>query len=515
MLDERRIDREQYIANFVSQLQSELEKAGIEAEVTGRPKHIYGIWKKMRRQGKNFHQIFDVRAVRIMADEIKDCYAALGIVHTLWQYIPGEFDDYIATPKENNYRSIHTAVIGPAGKTVEVQIRTRDMHQQSEFGIAAHWRYKEGARSDAGFDEKIAWLRQLLEWKDEVAEASDFVDHFKSEVFADRVYVFTPKGNVIDLPRGATPLDFAYHIHTEVGHRCRGAKVNGHIVPLTYTLHTGEKVEVLTVRKGSPSRDWLNGYLGYLQTSRARAKVQQWFRHQDYDNNVISGRASIERELKRLGYSDIGHERLAQQLGHKDVEDFFAAAGRSDIRPAQLLGALKALTTVDTEVREPVKAPRARIHTGRQGSFKVEGVGNLLTQMARCCNPLPGDPIVGYITRGRGVSIHRSDCSNILRYQADQSERLVEVSWGGEADETYPVDVSLTAYDRYGLLHDITGLLSNENVNVLAIESSTDKVQHVAHMKITIEISDIGKLSRVLAKLEQLPNVTDVQRRRS
>lgn len=332
-LAERRNEREHYLTRFVHQLQAELDRAGIQAEVKGRVKHIYGIWKKMQRKQQAFHQIYDVRAVRVYVETLPACYAALGIVHTLWNYLPGEFDDYIATPKENNYRSIHTAVIGPEGKTVEVQIRTWDMHQESEYGVAAHWRYKEGIRSNQAFDEKIAWLRQLLEWKEDIVEAGEFVDQFKSEVFTDRVYVFTPKGNIIDLPAGATPLDFAYRIHTEVGHHCRGAKVNGRMVSLIHPLHTGDQVEILSVKKGGPSRDWMNPQLGYLVTSKARQQVQRWFRLQNLDQNIADGRSIVERELKRLGFSDIGYEKLANQMGYKQVDEFLAALGRGISNP--------------------------------------------------------------------------------------------------------------------------------------------------------------------------------------
>ncbi len=513
MLAERRVDRERYIEQFVSTLSTELKQARIDAVVSGRPKHIYGIWKKMRRKGKDFHEIYDVRAVRVLVNEIRDCYAALGVIHTLWQYIPGEFDDYIATPKQNNYRSIHTAVIGPEGKIVEVQIRTQDMHRLSEYGIASHWRYKEGVRPEGSFDEKISWLRQLLEWKEEVAEASDFVDQFKSEVFADRVYVFTPRGNVMDLPRGATPLDFAYHIHTDVGHHCRGAKVDGRMVPLTYALKTGEQVEVLTVKTGGPSRDWLNPHLGYLATSRARSKVQHWFRQQDYDNTVASGRAGLERELKRLGFTDVNHEQLAGRLGFDKVDAFYAALGRGEVKTARILSALQGLTApapAETGPAAPLKIKPAR---QAAGAIQVQGVGNLLTHIASCCKPVPGDPIVGYITRGQGVTVHRQDCSNVLHYRTDARERLLEVSWGRAADSTYPVDVQVTAYDRHGLLHDITALLTNEKINVLAVNTVTDRTEHVARMTLTLEIPDLNKLSRVLAKIEQLPNVTEVRRR--
>ena len=512
-LAERRIDRERYIEAFVKRLQDELDRSGIKADVKGRAKHIYGIWKKMYRKNQDFHQIYDVRAVRILVDEVRDCYAALGIVHSLWQYLPGEFDDYIATPKENNYRSIHTAVVGPEGKTVEVQIRTHDMDQESEFGVAAHWRYKEGAKSDSSFDSKIAWLRQLLDWKDEVAEASEFVDQFKSEVFSDRVYVFTPQGNVIDLPTGATPLDFAYQIHSEVGNRCRGAKVNGHIVPLTYKLQTGEQVEVLTVKKGGPSRDWLNPHLGYLHTSKARSQVQRWFRLQNFDRNVADGRAMLEREFKRMGLGDTNYEKLSHKLNLKTADDMLAAIGRGELKPS------RAVKTAG-EMAEPAKpesqlAPIIRESKTREtaSGIRVQGVGDLLTRFAGCCKPVPGDPIVGFITRGHGITIHRQDCHNTLKSISDHPERLVEVDWGGGTSGTYRVDIELVAFDRQGLLRDITTLLANEEINVIAVKTESKKETNTAYMVLTAEIPDIDTLSRVLARLSQLPNVTEVRRK--
>ncbi len=512
-LAERRVDREAYIEQFMALLRGELVKAGIRAEVSGRAKHIYSIWRKMIRKHKDFEQIFDVRAVRVLVDSVRDCYGALGIVHSLWQHVPGEFDDYIATPKENNYRSIHTAVVGPEGKTVEVQIRTHEMHNESELGVAAHWRYKEGARGDKGFDEKIAWLRSLLEWKDEVAEATDFVDQFKSEVFSERVYVFTPKGNIVDLPAGATPLDFAYHIHTNVGHRCRGAKVNGQMVPLTYTLKTGDRIEVLTVKEGGPSRDWLSPHLGYLQTSKARQKVSAWLRLQNLDASIAQGREVLEREFHRLGLADINYEKLASRFEQQGVDAFLAAIGRGDIKPAQLVNAVQELVEPAPREERPPVVTRAPTESRRPPGVSIQGVGNLLTRMARCCNPLPGDAIVGFITRGQGITIHRRDCPNALRHQGEHDERMIEVSWGDEEGGTYPVQVEVIAYDRAGLLRDISALLANEKVNVIAVNTATDKQQHVAHMIFTLEIPNIDALSRVLALIDQIPNVTDVRRR--
>ncbi len=511
-LAEHGIDRERYLRGFIGVLMQDLGHAGIKAEVTGRAKGAYGIWRKMQRKHQDFEQIHDVRAVRVLVDDVPACYAALGVVHTRWQFIPGEFDDYIATPKQNGYRSIHTAVIGPEGKTVEVQIRTYEMDRHAELGVAAHWRYKEGGKDDGAFDRKIVWLRQLLDWKDEVAEASEFIDQFKSEVFSDRVYVFTPKGNVVDLPQGATPLDFAYHIHTEVGHRCRGAKVNGHMVPLGYVLKTGEQVTVLTVKTGGPSRDWLNPDLGYLKTPRARSKVQHWFRQQNHDDAVIAGRSSLDRELRRLGLAEVNHERLAAALGFNKVDDLLASVGRGETRTAQIVGVLQ-------DQLEP-KASAAEIVPVKQGvrvaetsaAIAVQGVANLLTRMGKCCRPVPGDEILGFITSGHGVTIHRRDCKNVLRYSGRGQERLVEVAWGRDPGKTYPVDVEISAYDRAGLLRDIASVLTNEKINVIAVNTLTERTDGMARLALTLDIPDIGTLSRALARIDRVPNVLGVRR---
>jgi len=510
LLAERRTDRESYIERFMATLQAELASAGVQAEISGRPKHIYGIWRKMQRKHKSFEQITDLRGVRIHVGSVRDCYAALGVVHGRWTYIAGEFDDYIATPKENHYRSIHTAVIGPEGKTVEVQIRTHDMHREAELGVAAHWRYKEGRSAESGFDAKIAWLRSLLEWKDEVAGAVEFVDQFKSEVFSERVYVFTPKGNIVDLPAGATPLDFAYHIHSDVGHRCRGAKVDGRIVPLTYPLQTGERVEVLTVKEGSPSRDWLSPQLGYLHTSKARSKVSHWFRQQNYEVSVAAGRETLERELQRQGLGEVNFVKLAGHFGHAKVDDFLAALGRGEVRPGQIASAMQDQGPPRTGMPESMVRPAApRKPTA---GVTIEGLGNLLSHMAKCCNPLPGDPIVGFITRGRGVTVHRSDCPNALRHRDEGGERLIEVLWGGDSTDTYPVEIQITAYDRPGLLRDVTGVLANEKINVVGVSTATDRDQ-VAHMTFTLLIPGVEILSHVLALIDRVPNVMEVRRK--
>ena len=511
-LDERRVDRERYIEGVVSRLQQELKAAGIEAEVSGRPKHIYSIWRKMRRKNIDFHQVFDVRAVRILVDEVADCYAALGVVHGLYHHIPNEFDDYIANPKENNYRSLHTAVVGPGGKTLEIQIRTREMHEHAELGVAAHWRYKEGGRHDSGFEKRIAWLRQLLEWKDEESSATDFVDRFKSESGHERVYVLTPAGEVLDLPRGATPLDFAYYIHTEIGHRCRGAKVNGRIVPLTYELKNGEQVEILTTRQGAPSRDWLSPHLGYLRTPRARAKVRAWFRQQDHEHNLAAGRSILERELGRLGIHKLPWEELARHLGKDSVDDLLVTLGKGDLTTSQIATAVNELTRPGPQGEPAIPVTARRSRGDESADVQIQGVGNLLTHMARCCRPVPNDPIVGYITRGRGVTIHRSDCPNVLRLKGTDRDRLIEVEWGSGQKETYPVDVMILAYDRSGLLRDITTILASENINVLAVNTYTDRKDYVAHMRLTLEIGNLSELSRVLGRIGQLPNVLEVHR---
>jgi GTP pyrophosphokinase len=512
-LAEKREDRESYIRDVIGILEKELADAGIKATITGRSKHIYSIWRKMQRKQLGFEQIFDMRAVRILVDEEKDCYAALGIVHGLWRHIPREFDDYIANPKENLYRSLHTAVAGPEGLNLEVQIRTYDMHRHAELGVAAHWRYKEGGGSDAGYEEKIAWLRQLLEWREEERTATDFVDRFKSEAFQDRVYVLTPQGRIIDLPQGATPLDFAYAVHTEVGHRCRGAKVNGRIVPLTYALQNGEQVEILTTKQGRPSRDWLNSHLGYLHTSRARSRVRAWFKRQDYEHNLGAGRSILDRELRRVGISDIPVEKIADRFRGRQVDEFLAALGSGEITTGQLAHSLGELVPQEDTLKAREPRARRKAKTGGMGGFDIQGVGNLMTTTARCCRPVPQDPIIGYITRGRGVTIHRQDCGNILRLQDGDRDRLIAVDWGLPDDAGYQVDILVEAYDRAGLLRDITALLANEKINLSGANTRTDAHDGIAYMNLTLEISDIGQLSRVLTRIGQLQNVISARRK--
>jgi len=511
MLDERRVDREQYIIDVVTQLKHELSQAGIKGEVSGRPKHIYSIIKKMKSKRLDFSELYDVRAVRILVDDIKDCYTALGLIHSLWQPIPGEFDDYIARPKSNNYRSLHTAVSGPRGLALEVQIRTFEMHQYSELGVAAHWRYKEGGKSDAKFDEKIAWLRQILAWKDEVSDNGDMLEQFKSELFQDNVYVLTPQGKVIDLPKGATPIDFAYTLHTDLGHRTRGAKVNGSIVPLNTKLQNGQRVEILTSKLGSPSRDWLNASLGFLQSPSARAKVRHWFKYQHFDENVTQGRARLDRELHRAGVGAINQEKIAQKLQFQKLEDFLAAIGRGDVSEHQI--ALAIQEEVAPKPDEPARALPTKRTTAlpSQTGVVVEGVGNLQTNTAKCCKPMPADAIVGYLTCDHGVTIHRRACTFIARLPENRRNRVLSAQWGNAQHAKTEVDIEVEAHDRQGLLRDISDLFAREKVN--AIKANTMTRNNLALMQFSIEISNLEQLSRLLALIQQVPNVIAAQRR--
>lgn len=511
MLDERRVDREQYIIDVVTQLKHELSQAGIKGEVSGRPKHIYSIIKKMKSKHLDFSELYDVRAVRILVDDIKDCYTALGLIHSLWQPIPGEFDDYIARPKSNNYRSLHTAVSGPRDLALEVQIRTYEMHQHSELGVAAHWRYKEGGKSDSKFDEKIAWLRQILAWKDEVSDSGDLLEQFKSELFQDKVYVLTPQGKVIDLPKDASPIDFAYSLHTDLGHRTRGAKVDGSIVPLNTKLQNGQRVEILTSKQGSPSRDWLNPALGYLQSQSARAKVRYWFKHQHFEENVAQGRTKLDRELHRAGASALNQEKIAQKLHFQKLEDFLAAIGRGDVSEHQV--ALAIQEDAAPRAKEPARLPAPkRITTSQsQAGVVVEGVGNLLTSTAKCCKPVPPDAIVGYVTRDRGVTIHRQACTFIARLPEGRQDRLLGAQWSNSQNVSADVDIEVEAHDRQGLLRDISDLFVREKIS--ATKANTLSRNNMALMQFSIEIANLDQLNRLLALIQQVPNVIAARRR--
>ncbi|TKJ30523.1 MAG: (p)ppGpp synthetase [Chloroflexi bacterium B3_Chlor] len=511
LMSERRTVRERYVEEVVGTVRRSLAEAGIKAEVTGRRKHIYSIYQKMQKNGRDFDHIYDVHGARIIVDDVNDCYAALGIVHSVWRPIAGEFDDYIAMPKDNMYQSLHTAVVGPQGRPLEVQIRTWDMHGMAEYGVAAHWRYKEQVERDAVLESKMAWLRQLMEWRKELVDPQEFVDSLKTDLFPEEVYVFTPKGDVIELPRGATPVDFAYHVHTEIGQLCQGAKVNGRIVPLNYQLEDGDQVLILTAKRGGPSRDWLNPHLGYVRTSRAKQKIRQWFRRQRRAENIARGRTLLEKELKRLGIERESYEDIAKLFRFKKVDDFLVAVGYGDINVHQVsTRVLEVEKGKEEELEElpPVAAPPTEAP-----GVKVTGVGDLLTHLGGCCNPLPGDEIIGYITRGRGVTIHRQDCANVLRVLRDgDRERLIEVDWGGDLGTAYPVLVEVTAYDRKGLLKDIAAVLDTEDVNMTSATINTIRKDQIATIVATLEITGMDQLSRVLTKIESLTNVLEARR---
>jgi len=513
LLDEKRLDRQSYIEQVMAESREALAQAGIHADISGRAKHIYSIWRKMQRKGIGFSQVYDIRAVRILVPEMKDCYAALGIIHGLWRNIPNEFDDYIANPKDNGYRSLHTAVVGPGGKVLEVQIRTKEMHEEAEFGVCAHWLYK-GADSKSkavnSYEEKIAWLRQVLEWHEETGSTGDVQEQFS--VAQDRVYIFTPDGHVVNLAQGSTPLDFAYHIHTEVGHRCRGAKVNGRIVPLTYILQTGERVEILTAKENAPRRDWMQPNLGYIKSPRARAKVQAWFRQQAREDNIAAGRNLIEKEFKRLALTSLDYKSVAERLRYATVEDMYAGVGAGDVSATQVLNAAQGLLGLDQKPEVPFTPRRKSSSKETRDDVHIRGVGNLLTHMAGCCKPLPGDAIVGYITIGRGVSVHRQDCQKVLQLQYAEPERIIEVGWGDAEQATYPVDVVILAYDRQGLLRDITQLLAAERANVLALNTLSDVENNTATMRLTLEITGLDALSELLARLNGMPNIISATR---
>jgi guanosine-3',5'-bis(diphosphate) 3'-pyrophosphohydrolase len=498
----RRLDREAQIATIETRLSTMLNQAGIQVEVSGRPKHIYSIYKKMEEKGKSFEMVRDVRAVRLIVPDIPACYATLGLIHTQWRPIPGEFDDYIAAPKDNFYQSLHTAVIYDDGKPLEVQIRTHEMHQNAELGIAAHWRYKENTPRDSLFEQRINWLRKLMEWRQDVDDAQEFVESMKTDVFQDRVYVFTPRGDIIDLPAGSTPIDFAYHIHTDIGHRCRGAKVAGKLVPLDYELKTGDQIEILTAKRGGPSRDWLNPNLGLVKTQRGRGKIRTWFKKQDYQQNLSQGRELLERELGRLGIPEINFDKLARELEFRSPEELFVSLGTGDLAVNRIVKHLS-----ETEENADILTITSPSEATPTDAVNVVGLKGILTSMARCCNPTPGDQIIGYITRGRGATIHRQDCPNILRMK--DRERLVRVSWGEEV-RTYPVPVRIKAYDRQGLMGDISNLLNNEGVNIINADVKVSR--SLADMKLIVEVKDIAQLSRILNRIENLPNVMEAQR---
>jgi GTP diphosphokinase / guanosine-3',5'-bis(diphosphate) 3'-diphosphatase len=510
LLDTRRKGRESYIDRAIAELRPKLEAAGIEPDLQGRPKHIFSIWKKMQRKGAEFGEIYDVYAIRVLVDEVRDCYAALGIVHSLWRPIPGQFDDYIAVPKNNLYQSLHTAVIALDGKPLEIQIRTHQMHQVSEVGIAAHWRYKEGTKSDREYDAKLAWLRQLMDWQRDVSEsdATEFVEGIKLDIFQDQVFVFTPKGDIKDLPAGATPLDFAYRIHTDVGHRTIGAKVNNRLVPLDYRLKNGDIVEIVTTKgEHGPSRDWLN----VVRTSHAREKIRQWFKRKDRDENIVHGRESLERELRRLARTTIaavGTDKIAEvakQLNHESVDDFFAAIGYGAIGPQAVVMRLGVVD--DGQAQLPTVAPSQQV--ARTGGVRVKGVGDLLVRFAKCCHPIPGDPIVGFITRGKGVTVHLRSCPTVANER--EVTRLIEVEWEAEPTQTYPIAIRVEAFDRTGLLNDITQVVAENKVNIVAANVGVSQ-DHTAIVTATLQVASVSQLARVMSRIEILKDVISVTR---
>jgi GTP pyrophosphokinase len=517
LLDEKRLDRQQYVAKVVDTLQSAIEAAGIDCDIQGRAKHIYSIWLKMSRKNIEFSEVYDIRAVRILVPELKDCYAALGITHTFWKHIPEEFDDYIANPKENGYRSLHTAVIGPEGKALEVQIRTQEMHDDAELGVCAHWLYKgtDVNGKDDSYEEKISWLRKVLEWHDDLGDVSEFVGQLRSDATPDRVYVFTPDGHVVDLQPNSTPVDFAYRVHTEIGHRCRGAKVNGHIVPLTHHLSTGEKIEILTSRDARPSRDWLNFDNGYINTSRSKTKIANWFKSQDRDQNIIDGKSILAPEFKRIGVTNIDIHQIAKDVNLHTVDDLYAAVGAGTVRTTQVINhANKQLMPKESLDDQLSFLPAHSTKTVSGDDVYIDGVGKLMTTLATCCHPVPGDPIVGYITQGRGVSVHQAECGNLLNLKQNQANRITNVNWADAPETLYPVELAIKAYDRKGLLKDITMGLASENVNIVAMNTLSQE-DGTADFLITVEIDSLNRLGKTLNTLQQLANVMDVRRHNS
>ncbi|MGC9359627.1 MAG: RelA/SpoT family protein, partial [Anaerolineae bacterium] len=504
LISERRAARAAYLERVVAVLRDRLKREGIEARITGRPKHIYSIYSKMEEKHRTFDQIYDLRGVRIIVKEVSECYHVLGMVHSIWRPIPGEFDDYIAMPKGNLYQSLHTAVVALDGKTLEIQIRTEEMHRVAEFGIAAHWRYKEGTSSrDPNLDARIAWLRQATDWREDVEDAEQFIDSVKSDVFPEMVYVFTPKGDIVSLPRGATPVDFAYQIHSEIGHRCRGAKVDGRLVPLDYQLRTGEQVEILTAKRGGPSRDWLNPHLAYVATQRARQKIRHWFRRQQREEMVQAGREILDRELRRLGIEQESYGEIAELFKYSDVADFMAAVGYGEISPSTIAHKID-----DANAKDQVLHLKAIPETAIS-DIQVDGVGDLLTRIGACCNPVPGDRIVGYITRGKGITIHRADCPNVLNLP--DTERLIDVRWG-KVEQAYPVVIQVEAFDRSGLLRDVAAAIADLGISMSAVNVVTNK-DNTATLVATVGIHSVRQLSELLTNLQNVKDVLDVRRK--
>ncbi len=517
-LGERRVDREKYIANFVADLTASLKEELDEVQVYGRPKHIYSIWKKMQKKNLRFDQLFDIRAVRVIVPKLEDCYTALSIIHTQYKHLPEHFDDYIAQPKPNGYQSIHTVVLGKSDKPIEVQIRTQKMHDDAELGVAAHWKYKEGATAGrSGYEEKIVWLRKLLAWQNDIADSGDVLDEMRSQVFDDRVYVFTPRGEVIDLPKDATPLDFAYAIHSEIGHRCIGAKVAGKIVPFTYNLKMGDQVEIITQKQPNPSRDWLNPNTGFVNTSKARSKIIAWFKKLDREKNIPIGREALEAEMTKLGLTHKQIETYAlPRYNLKQMDDLYAGIGGGDIKLNQLSHYLQSRLikpTAEQEDEAVLKQLNKNSHQKAQnGQVIIEGVGNLMHSIARCCQPIPGDPIVGYITQGRGISIHKADCEQLFELQSLNPARVVEAQWGSYAGEGLSLTIRIIANDRNGLLRDVSAIMANEKVNVLSVASRIDAKRSLAIINMEIQMNNVAMLNKILARITLLDDVIEARR---
>ena len=517
-LGERRVDREKYIANFVADLTASLKEELDEVQVYGRPKHIYSIWKKMQKKNLRFDQLFDIRAVRVIVPKLEDCYTALSIIHTQYKHLPEHFDDYIAQPKPNGYQSIHTVVLGKGDKPIEVQIRTQKMHDDAELGVAAHWKYKEGATAGrSGYEEKIIWLRKLLAWQNDIADSGDVLDEMRSQVFDDRVYVFTPRGEVIDLPKDATPLDFAYAIHSEIGHRCIGAKVAGKIVPFTYNLKMGDQVEIITQKQPNPSRDWLNPNTGFVNTSKARSKIIAWFKKLDREKNIPIGHEALEAEMTKLGLTHKQIETYAlPRYNLKQMDDLYAGIGGGDIKLNQLSHYLQSRLIKPTAKQEDeavLKQLNKNSHQKAQnGQVIIEGVGNLMHSIARCCQPIPGDPIVGYITQGRGISIHKADCEQLFELQSLNPARVVEAQWGSYAGEGLSLTIRIIANDRNGLLRDVSAIMANEKVNVLSVASRIDAKRSLAIINMEIQMNNVAMLNKILARITLLDDVIEARR---
>ncbi len=516
MLDERRVERQEFIARAIERLREELAEVGIVAEIQGRPKHIYSIYNKMRAKRLDFSQVFDIRALRVLVDEVKDCYTVLGIVHQLWQPIAKEFDDYITKPKGNNYQSLHTAVLAGDGRALEVQIRTHEMHKHAELGVAAHWRYKEGAKSGSDYDEKIALLRSLLSWRDEVTDSAHWMEQYKRASLDDTLYVLTPQGRVIDLPRGATPVDFAYRLHTELGHHCRGAKVDGHLVPLSTRLENGQTVEISAAKEGGPSRDWLDPRQGYVATSRARTKIKQYFAQLDEEELLVRGRSFVTKELQRDGHAHANIDGLAERMGFKDAEGLYLAAGRGEVGPRAVQTALReGSAAAEVEAAEPGFAVSRSRSGDNSDKILIVGVGKLMTSLSRCCKPAPPDAIEGFVTRGRGISIHRVDCPDFQHLVDQHPERVIAAEWGDQAFQdkqaVYKVDIAVQAGDRQGLLRDISDVLSREKLNVIAVNTLSKK--GTAHMRFTMEVGGVTQVQRAITLIREVPGVIDALRR--